>query len=178
MIRVISERGFTMDEVALDEAILKTDDIIEDLHKYADMVRRICFIYLRDEADVEDVFQDVFLKLMQNDKVFNDEEHKKAWICRVTINKCKDLCKSFFRKKVCSIDDIELPFEDKIETDVLLAVLSLPAKYKSVVYLFYYGGYTVPQISDLLKEKENTIYSNLHRARKYLREKLGGVDYE
>jgi RNA polymerase sigma-70 factor (ECF subfamily) len=135
-------------------------------------------MYLRNQSDVEDVFQDVFLKLLQNKVIFENEEHEKAWLCRVTINRCKDICKSFWRNKVCSIEDMELPFEDKVESEVMRSVLSLPPKYKDVIYLFYYEEYTVPEIAELLDQKDNTVYSNLHRARKLLKKKLGGTDFE
>ncbi len=98
-------------------------DIVTDaLKNYADMVRRICFIYLRNQADVEDIFQEVFLKLLIRKDGFESEEHKKAFLCRVAINKCKDLCRSFFRKNVCSIDDVEIPYDDKTDSDVMQAV--------------------------------------------------------
>ena len=163
----------------MEKASFGTNDVVtEALEKYADMVRRICFVYLRNHADVEDVFQEVFLKLLQSNVEFENDEHTKAWLCRVTINQCKDCCKSFFRKNVCSIEDMDLPFEDKAESDVMTAVISLPPKYKDLIYLFYYEDYTVPQMAKLLNQKENTIYSNLHRARKLLKQELGGSGYE
>lgn len=163
----------------MDKTSFGTNDAVtEALRKYSDMVRRICFMYLRKHADVEDIFQEVFLKLLQSEITFESDEHEKAWLCRITINKCKDLCKSFFRKNICSIENVELPFEDKAENDIMAVVLSLPSKYKDVIYLFYYEEYTVPQMSKLLHQKENTIYSNLHRARKLLKQKLGGLNYE
>lgn len=154
------------------------DVVTEALLKYSDMVRRICFMYLRNREDVEDVFQEVFLKLLQTDTVFESEEHRKAWLCRVTINKCKDLCKSFWRRNTVSIDDKEIPFEDGAESEVMHAVLALPKKYKDVIYLFYYENYSAKEIAKLLNQKENTVYSNLHRARNLLKHKLGGSDYE
>jgi RNA polymerase sigma factor (sigma-70 family) len=176
-------QGFKLSNRILDEGKRKmqnrsSDDnnyIIESLEKYSDMVRKICFMYLHNFADVEDVFQDVFLKLLQNKPPFDNDEHEKAWLCRVTINRCKDLCKSFFRRNVSSINDVELPFEDKIENEVMQAVLSLPSKYKDVIYLFYYEDYTVPEIAKILNQKENTLYSNLHRARELLKKQLGGL---
>lgn len=156
-----------------------TNDVIsEALHKYGDMVRRICFMYLRNYSDVEDVFQEVFLKLMQTEIAFENEEHKKAWLCRITINKCKDVLKSFWRKNVSSLENMELPFEDNTENEVIRTVLSLPPKYKDVIYLFYYEEYSVPEIARLLAQKENTVYSNLHRVRGMLKQKLGGTGYE
>ncbi len=75
----------------MDKTSFGTDDVLtEALKKYSDMVRKICFMYLRNYADVEDVFQEVFLKLLQSDITFENDEHIKAWLCRVTINKCKD----------------------------------------------------------------------------------------
>jgi len=154
------------------------DVIMEALHKYSDMVRRICFIYLRSREDVEDVFQEVFLKLLLTKTVFESEEHQKAWICRVTINKCKDLCKSFWRKNVESSEEMQIPAEDNDESEVMLAVLSLPNKLKEVVYLYYYEGYSAGEIAKLLNQKENTVYSHLHRARKLLKSKLEGeIEY-
>ena len=156
----------------------KDDDLTEALFKFGDTVRRICFFYLRNQADVEDAFQDVFLKLLQADVRFNDEEHLKAWLIRVSINKCKDICKSFWSKNVGPIEDIAQVMAGEEESEVLQAVIELPAKYKEVIYLFYYEGYTVVQMAKLLQQKENTIYSNLHRARQLLKKKLGGSSNE
>lgn len=156
----------------------KNDVVTDALSKYADMVRRICFIHLKNQADVDDIFQDVFLKLLQHSDKFQSEEHKKAWLCRVTINKCNDFHRSFFRKNICSIDDVTLIFENKEENEVMREVLFLPPKYKNVIYLFYYENYTVPEISLILGKKENTIYSLLHRAKAILKDKLGGQEYE
>lgn len=152
------------------------DAITSALENYADMVRRICFIYLKNGTDTQDVFQDVFLKLFLHEGPFENEEHKKAWLCRVTINQCKDFHKRFFRKNVESIEDLEIPIQDKLESDLLREVLSLPQKYKNVLYLFYYEEYTVPEIAKILNRKENTVYSHLHRAKALLKERLRGYN--
>jgi RNA polymerase sigma-70 factor (ECF subfamily) len=129
-------------------------------------------MHLKNHDDVEDIFQDVFLKLYRYEKSFDSDEHEKAWLLRVSINKCKDLHKSFFKSRVCPLDDMEISIEDEVENEILQEVLALPAKYKDVVYLFYYEGYSVPEISKILGTKENTIYSHLHRAKLMLKEKL------
>ncbi len=132
-------------------------------------------IYLKNYADTEDIFQTVFLKYALSSVSFESDEHEKAWFIRVTINSCKDLLKSFFRSRTVSLDEIiEQPSQlstDNIE--VLDAVLSLPQKYKDVVYLHYYEGYTAPQISRILGKNVNTIYTLLTRSKQLLREKLG-----
>lgn len=148
------------------------------IERYADTVRRICMIHLKNHADTEDIFQNVFLKYVLSTAVFENEEHEKAWFIRVTINACRDLLKSFFRSRTVSLDTLLDQPADLTETDrtVLDAVLALPPKYRDVVYLHYYEGYTAPQIGQILKKNVNTVYTLLNRAKQALRETLGGDD--
>ena len=137
-------------------------------------------IHLKNYADTEDIFQTVFLKYVLSSAAFENEEHEKAWFIRVTINACKDLLRNFFHSHVTSLDEI-LEHSAEMQEDhreVLEAVLSLPQKYREVVYLHYYEGYTAPEISQILGEKVNTIYTLLTRSKQILREKLGGEEYE
>lgn len=150
------------------------------IEQYSDMVRRLCLIHLKNYTDTEDIFQTVFLKYVLSSVAFENEEHEKSWFIRVTINACKDLLKSFFRRHITSLDEIiekpaEMPEDHK---EVLEAVLSLPQKYREVIYLHYYEGYTAPDISRILGKKVNTIYTLLTRSKQLLREKLGGDAYE
>ena len=155
-------------------------EINRAVDEYADMVRRLCMLHLKNYADTEDIFQIVFLKYALSSIEFENKEHEKAWLIRVTINACKDLLKSFFRRNTVSIHQlIEQPApQDQDYTDVLEAVLSLPKKYKDVVYLYYYEGYTAPQISKILGKNVNTIYTLLNRSKKILKAQLGGSEYE
>lgn len=140
------------------------------------MIRRLCMIHLKNYADTEDIFQTVFLKYVLSSVVFENKEHEKAWFIRVTINACKDLLKSFFRSHITSLDEILEQAADMQEEnkEVLEAVLSLPSKYRDVVYLHYYEGYTAPEIGRLLKKNVNTVYTLMTRSRHLLREKPGG----
>ena len=151
-------------------------EITRVIGQYADTVRRICMLHLKNHADTEDIFQTVFLKYALYSDVFESQEHEKAWLIRVTVNACKDLLKSFFRSQVISVEEIaELPTPmSQDNREVLEAVLSLPVKYKDVVYLHYYEGYTAPEISRILRMNQNTVYTRLTRARELLRSKLGG----
>ena len=151
-------------------------EITRVIGQYADTVRRICMLHLKNHADTEDIFQTVFLKYALYSDVFESQEHEKAWLIRVTVNACKDLLKSFFRSQVISVEEIaELPTPmSQDNREVLEAVLSLPAKYKDVVYLHYYEGYTAPEISRILRKSPNTVYTRLTRAKEILRQKLGG----
>lgn len=150
------------------------------VEQYADMVRRLCMIHLKNHADTEDIFQTVFLKYALSSVLFESAEHEKAWILRVTVNACKDLLKSFFRSHTVSLDDImEQPaVMPQDHREVLEAVLSLPVKYKDAVYLHYYEGYTAPEISRILGKNVNTVYTILNRSKQLLREKLGGEEDE
>lgn len=146
------------------------------IERYADTVRRLCMIHLKNHADTEDVFQTVFLKYFLSSTVFESEEHEKAWFIRVTINACRDLLKSFFRSHTVSIEELTNETTDLTQDnrEVLEAVLSLPAKYRDVVYLHYYEGYTAAEISSILKKNTNTIYTLLTRSKKLLKDILGG----
>lgn len=146
------------------------------IEQYADMIQRICFYHLKNQADTEDVFQNVFLKYMLNSQDFQNLEHEKAWLLRVAINECKDYLKSFFRRNMVPLQAVaeleaELPDDHR---EVLEAVLSLPKQYKDVIYLHYYEGYTASEIGSILGKKENTVYSLLSRGRGILKKELGG----
>ena len=150
------------------------------IDRYADLVRRVCMIHLKNHADTEDIFQTVFLKYVTGTTEFESEEHEKAWFIRVTINACKDLLRSFFPSRTVSLDDL-LEQPDQVPEDhreVLEAVLALPDKYRDVVYLHYYEGYTAPEIGTILHKNPNTVYTLLTRAQDELRKMLGGEDFE
>ena len=144
---------------------------------YADTVRRICMVHLKNYSDTEDIFQTVFLKYVLHSKPFESEEHEKAWIIRGTVNACRDLVKSFFRSRTVSLDQLIEKPQDMPEdhSDILEAVLELPARFRDVVYLHYYEGYSAPEIGRILKKNPNTVYTLLARARQLLKTRLEGV---
>lgn len=144
--------------------------------KYADMVLRLCMVYLKNKSDAEDVFQNVFLKYALHSGCFESPEHEKAWLIRVTANACKDNLKSYFRRNTISLEELgEYAQEMNPERyRVLEALWSLPRQYRDVIYLHYYEGYSAPEIAELLKRNTNTIYTHLHRGRELLRQALGG----
>lgn len=153
-------------------------EISQAIDRYADTVQRLCMIYLKNQADTEDIFQNVFLKYATSTVAFESEEHEKAWLIRVTINACKDLLKSVFRSRTVSLEELPeaVAAVDSESREVLEAVLSLPKKYRDVVYLHYYEGYPAPRIGEILGKKTNTVYTLLTRSRQMLREKLGGEE--
>ncbi len=152
------------------------EEVNSAIQRYSDTIRRICMLHLKNYADTEDIFQTVFLKYVLSSATFENEEHEKAWIIRVTVNACKDLIKSFFRSRTVSLDEVlEQPAPMASQhREVLEAVLSLPPKYKDAVYLHYYEGYSAPEIGRILGKNVNTVYTLLNRARQLLKETLGG----
>lgn len=153
-----------------------TKDYISDLlDKYGDMVLRIAYTYLKNRADAEDIVQDVFLRIIDKKPSFNDESHEKSWLIRATINMCKNKVNMFWNKNKCSIDDVqEFAVSDKYNTDtsVFQEVMALGEKYRVVVYMYYYEGYSTPEIADVIGKNETTIRSLLHRARNKLKDML------
>lgn len=153
-----------------------TADVKRVVEEYADMVRRICFVHLKNSHDTEDVFQNVYLKYLLYEGSFESSEHEKAWFIRVTINACTDWLRKLSHRKCLPLEIIaeESELQDSSSGDILEAVLQLPEKYRNVIYLFYYEGYTAVEIAKILGRKENTIYTWLSRAKEILRRQLGG----
>lgn len=150
------------------------------VEQYADTVRRVCFLHLKNYSEVEDVFQEVFLKYIIHDKPFESYAHEKSWLIRVSVNCCKDVLKSFFRNKVSSLEDIDIePFYiQEYSKEILDAVLKLPDKYRDIIYLFYYEGYTAVEIAKILNKSENTVYTWLSRTKVKLKDILGGEFFD
>ena len=140
---------------------------------YADMVYRLAFLRLKSSADAEDILQEVFVRCLNNRTSFRDAEHQKAWLIRVTINCTKTLTTSAWRRHtVPERDNVLTEMED--HTDVYAAVLALPRDYRTAIHLYYYEGYSTPEIAALLNCSQSTIRNRLMRARNLLKTMLGG----
>ncbi len=148
------------------------------IEKYANMVYRIALTRCGTVENAEDVFQDVFIKYSQKERMFQNSEHEKAWFIRVTLNLTKNQKQSLWNKKITNLDE-NIVFENKEEQEVFSIVCELPQNYRTVVYLLYYEGYKVKEISKLMKTSEGTIKTWLFRAREILKEKIeGGFENE
>ena len=157
------------------KTLLRTDKEIADLYeRHKNMLYRICFSYLKNAADAEDAVQSAFFQLIKTGPQFENAAHEKAWLIRTAANVCKNELKHWRRKTENIEDHYELAGAADVETDrVISAVLSLPEKYKTAVYLYYYEGYTGPEIAEILKKPKSTVRNYLHEARILLRERLG-----
>ena len=155
----------------------KSPDFTKIIEKYSDNIYRIALVHTQHEADAQDIVQETFLKYvtyLKKGGVFNSDEHEKAWLIRVTLNRCTDLKRSWVSKS-SEITDDNLPPKgfNTDGNDVLDAVNRLPEKYKNIIHLFYYEEYSISEICTLLKMNINTVKTNLSRGRNLLREFLG-----
>ena len=148
------------------------------VNTYSDLILRLSYTYLRSAQDGEDVCQTVLLKLMTGDKTFDSPEHEKAWVIRAAINACKDELRALRRRAVPLEDVPEAAAPEAPRSEVLDAVMTLPAKYREAIYLFYYEGYSAKEIGELTGRSEAAVSAHLSRGRKKLREMLGGNEYE
>ncbi len=139
-----------------------------------DAVYRTALSYCKNTYDAEDVVQNTFAKLLQADVAFEDDRHIRRWLIRVAVNECKNMWKSFWRKNVCSIEELCYEPEDVTpqQKELLEEVLRLPPKYRIVIHLYYYEGYHVKEIAEMLKMSESNVQIRLMRARKKLKEQI------
>ncbi|QAY68559.1 sigma-70 family RNA polymerase sigma factor [Paenibacillus protaetiae] len=151
---------------------------MDDIYKRnVENIYRICFMYLKNPADAEDAVQSTFLKLLKSDIAFADTEHEKAWLIVTARNHCKDVLKSWWRTRKAELPNLpEAGMDDSFghSGEVLERLLSLPDKYKIVLYLYYFEEYSVKEIAGMLKRKESTIQTQLAKGRKLMKVSLGG----
>lgn len=152
------------------------EDLNRVMDTYADMVRRICFVHLKNRHDTEDVFQNVYMKYLLHEGSFESTEHEKAWFARVTINACTDWLRYLSHRRWVPLEVVDEEKEalNNTSAELLEIVLKLPEKYRNVIYLYYYEEYSATEIAGILGKKENTVYTWLSRAKDILRERLGG----
>ena len=151
-----------------------SDNFSEKYSLYSDMVFRICMVFLGNKEDVEEAMQESFLRLVYKSPQFNDEEHEKAWLIRVTTNICKDMLRSVWHKRVVKMDYIENCYENTSDIHIMEEIFNLPIKYKAVIYLFYFEDYSVKAISEILKITESAVKMRLKRGRDILKIELEG----
>ncbi len=156
----------------------KQIDVEEALQAYGDMVYRLALVQMKNRSEAEDVFQEVFLRLVRYRERICGEEHLKPWLIRVTINCCRKQFDNAYRKRTVHTEQ-EMASEETYEMElpgspVYDAVTSLPEDYRSVVHLFYYEQYSVREISEIMDISESAVKTRLSRARGMLKEKLKG----
>ena len=151
-----------------------TDKTPEQLVRaYGDMVYRLAYAQTRSRHDADDVFQEVFLRVVQRRPSFDSEAHEKAWLIRVTLNCLKSHWRAAWRRHDVPLDE-RIPFPAPEERALDDALRQLAPKYRAAVHLYYYEGYSAEEIARMTGKKPSTIRTRLTRARAQLRDLLKG----
>ena len=141
--------------------------------RHLDLVYRVALNCLRNPADAEDAAQTAMLRLWQSGQAFPDDDQLRYWLVRVTLNVCKDTARSPWRRRMVPLEHCREPAFDTPEHQTLYAeVMALPAKYRLPLYLYYYEGYAVAEVGELLGLKPSTVQTRLARAREKLKAQL------
>ena len=153
--------------------MLTREQFVELAMQFQDMIFRLAFSCLKSAADADDVTQEVLLRLYQSDRTFESNEHIRYWLVRVTINECKKLWRSPWRKA----EDLEsyantLSFESQKDSDLFCTIMEMDRKYRTVLLLYYYEGYSITEVSELLHIPAGTVGTRLRRARNILKNAL------
>ena len=149
-------------------------DLEQTIDEYSDMLYKICFLILKNENDVKDVLQETFIKYMTKSPDFKSEDHKKAWLIKVSQNKCKEFLRFHKRHAAVPLDEVEKSVSvtdgmDTYTTSILSLIWNLKYKLKSVVILYYIEGYSVKEVAQILGISESAVKKRLERARKELK---------
>lgn len=161
------------------QSLRRDDDIEEIIKEYSNMVYRLAISLTKSKTDSDDIFQEVFLRYIKRNTEFDSEEHRKAWLIRVTINCSNSFWTSAWKKKTIHLSDTDqledhISFELQEETVLYNEITKLPKKYRTVIHLFYYEDMSIEQISKVLHIKPATVRTQLTRARAMLKVTLKG----
>lgn len=147
------------------------DEFREIYYRNSDSVYKIAFLHLRNKSDAEDAVQSVFLKYCMLKPEFQNNEHEKAWFIVTARNHCRDILRSWWnRERTEGFPELTCEFlSDNPYGDILEAVMKLKDKYRDLIYLFYYEGYSTVEIAKMLEKNESTVRTQMNRAREQLK---------
>lgn len=142
------------------------------LDNYGNSILRLAYSYLHNMSDAEDILQDTLMKYLDSRPSLINSAHEKAWLMRVAANLSKN---KIDYNRIRQTDELNENLTEQEHDDLSFvwdAVTELPEQYREVIHLFYYEGYTTREIARILKRKETSIRSDLHRGRAKLKEIL------
>ena len=152
---------------------MQTEQFTRIACKYMDTVYRVALNYMKSPDAADDITQEVFLRLLRSNTLFETEEHTRNWLIRVTINECKrDLASHWRRVEPLEAYAEKLSFSSEENSETYRIVMRLPRKYRMVIYLHYYEGYSTAEIAQMLGSKQSTVCTQLERGRKLLKNML------
>ena len=162
------------------ETFVQNESIETVIQRYKATVYSVALSYVNNREDADDIFQEVFLIYFRTNPQFNEEEHRKAWLIRTTINCSKRVVDSSYRKRTVPLDEMEeesFQFQTKEENAVYVALQALPEKYRTVLHLFYFEDMSIDMICKVLDLKSSTVKVQLMRGREMMKEKLKEEGY-
>lgn len=149
------------------------------LDEYGNRILRLAYSYLHNMSDAEEVLQDTLIQFLKTVPTFESKEHERAWLFRVAANLSKNRLEYNAIRKTDELEETLIAEHREDLSFVWEAVKELAPQYRESIHLFYYEGYTTAQIAAILKKKEATVRSNLHRGREKLKKILKEVyDFE
>ena len=156
-----------------NQSSLPVDWIEETVKRCGDKLLRTAIAITGCKAEAEDIVQDVFVKLIEKQPHFKSVEHETAWLIRVAVNLCKSRLRLHWWQKTVPLLDI-YPAKNNEQQELVETIFALPSKYRTVIHLFYYEGYSTKEIAEITEQKESTVRQHLTRARRTLKDFLEG----
>ena len=145
------------------------NDIESVIHSYGNMLFRLCLIMLGNTNDAEDAVQEVVIKYLQKAPKFENTEHEKAWLIKVSTNQCKDILRFRSRNQMVDIDQIKECVKEESDSEIIDALMTLPEKYKIVLILYYVEGYSTKEIAGVIGKTPSAVKMRLKKGRMLLK---------
>lgn len=145
---------------------MQVEEIVDE---YGNMLFRLCIILLCNEQDAQDAVQETFIRYMEHAPAFQGKAHEKAWLMKVAANLCRDVYRNRMRHPTVSLDEVSEYCEMPEQSEVLMELMQLPGKLKTVIYLHYIEGYKTTEIANMLGTTTNTVRKRLQRGRECLK---------
>ena len=146
------------------------DDIEKIVETYGNMLFRICLVTLRNKADAEDAVQDTLLKYLRKAPSFKDTEHEKAWLIKVAVNQCRDICRARKKRSEYERESQKASYENRENGQIIHALMTLPDKFKIVLFLHYVEEYKIAEIAKMIGKSASAVKMRLQKGRKLLEE--------
>lgn len=151
-------------------SVWPADSIEAIMYTYGNMLFRLCLIRLGNANDAEDVIQETLIKYVQKQPEFEDEEHKKAWLIKVSMNKCNDMLRYKSNHPIVDIDEIISFTKDKTDSGIIDALMMIPDKFRVVLTLYYVEEYSIEEIARIVGRTKSAVKMRLQKGRKLLQE--------
>ncbi len=149
------------------------EEIEAAVKDWGDMLFRLCFTMLGNQADAEDAVSETIIKYIEKAPAFADKEHRKAWLIKVASNNCRDMLRADRRRRWVSLEDVTELCRQERDRDVMYELLNLPPKYRLAVYLHYVAGYKTAEVAGMLGISPAAARKRLEYGRKMLKLSMG-----